>query len=256
MRNRSPASGERGGIVTAPGTLAIYIGAALAEIAGCFAVWAWMRQGASALWLVPGLLSLAVFAWLLTLAPSDFAGRAYAAYGGVYIAASLLWLWLIEKQRPDAWDMAGAAICLLGAAIIPFCAPGRLSIDGSPFNRMCIAQFVSSCHAFPMSWLARSFLMVLLAVSLFGATRNDVSAGLSAEIAASADPCCEGDCPDDPACGAPCKMLARGDMTMLALAQVSGLSVIEEASEALLMLPDLHPPSGLPLDGVRRPPRI
>lgn len=76
MRNRSPASGERGGIVKAPGTLAIYIGAALAEIAGCFAVWAWMRQGASALWLVPGLLSLAVFAWLLTLAPSDFAGRA------------------------------------------------------------------------------------------------------------------------------------------------------------------------------------
>ena len=118
MRNRSPASGERGGIVNAPGTLAILIGAALAEIAGCFAVWAWMRQGASALWLVPGLLSLAVFAWLLTLAPSDFAGRAYAAYGGVYIAASLLWLWLIEKQRPDTWDLTGAAICLAGAAVI------------------------------------------------------------------------------------------------------------------------------------------
>ncbi|MBR28188.1 MAG: hypothetical protein CML46_14790 [Rhodobacteraceae bacterium] len=118
MRNRSPASGEREGIVNAPGTLAIYIGAALAEIAGCFAVWAWMRQGASALWLVPGLLSLAVFAWLLTLAPSDFAGRAYAAYGGVYIAASLLWLWLIEKQRPDTWDLTGAAIRLAGAAVI------------------------------------------------------------------------------------------------------------------------------------------
>lgn len=68
--------------MTVPGTLAIYAGAALAEIAGCFAVWGWMRQGASALWLVPGLLSLAVFAWLLTLGPSDFAGRAYAAYGG------------------------------------------------------------------------------------------------------------------------------------------------------------------------------
>ena len=118
MRNRSPSSGEREGIVNAPGTLAIYIGAALAEIAGCFAVWAWMRQGASALWLVPGLLSLAVFAWLLTLAPSDFAGRAYAAYGGVYIAASLLWLWLIEKQRPDTWDLTGAAIRLAGAAVI------------------------------------------------------------------------------------------------------------------------------------------
>ena len=101
-------------------TLLIYAGAAIAEIAGCFAVWAWMRQGASALWLIPGILSLAVFAWLLTLAPSDFAGRAYAAYGGVYIAASLGWLWLVEKQRPDAWDIAGAAVCGLGAAIILF----------------------------------------------------------------------------------------------------------------------------------------
>ena len=93
---------------------------ALAEIAGCFAVWAWMRLGASALWLVPGLASLAAFAWLLTLAPSDAAGRAYAAYGGVYIAASLVWLWAVEGQRPDGWDVTGAAVCLLGAAIILF----------------------------------------------------------------------------------------------------------------------------------------
>ncbi len=106
--------------MTAPGTLAIYLLAALAEIAGCFAVWAWMRLGASMLWLVPGILSLAAFAWLLTLAPSDFAGRAYAAYGGIYIAASLVWLWAVEKQRPDAWDLSGAAICLAGAAVILF----------------------------------------------------------------------------------------------------------------------------------------
>lgn len=106
--------------MTAPGTLATYAGAALAEITGCFAVWAWMRQGASALWLVPGLASLAAFAWLLILAPSDVAGRAYAAYGGVYIAASLLWLWLVEKQRPDSWDLTGAPICLVGAAVILF----------------------------------------------------------------------------------------------------------------------------------------
>lgn len=99
-------------------TLVIYAAAALAEIAGCFAIWAWMRQGANALWLVPGLASLVVFAWLLTLAPSDVAGRAYAAYGGVYIAASLLWLWLVERQRPDHWDLSGAGIVLVGAAII------------------------------------------------------------------------------------------------------------------------------------------
>lgn len=91
--------------MTAPATLSIYAGAALAEIAGCFSVWAWMRQGSSALRLIPGILSLAVFAWLLTLAPSDFEGRAYAAYGGVYIAASFGWLLLVEKKRPDAWDM-------------------------------------------------------------------------------------------------------------------------------------------------------
>lgn len=110
--------------MTAPGTLAVYAGAALAEIAGCFAVWAWMRHGASALWLIPALFSLAAFAWLLTLAPSDLAGRAYAAYGGVYIVASLVWLWAVEKQRPDTWDLTGAAICLGGAAIILFAPRG------------------------------------------------------------------------------------------------------------------------------------
>lgn len=104
--------------MTAPATIAIYAAAALAEIAGCFAFWAWMRQGASALWLLPGLVSLAAFAWLLTLAPSDFAGRAYAAYGGVYVAASLVWLWAVEGRRPDTWDLTGAGIVLVGAAII------------------------------------------------------------------------------------------------------------------------------------------
>jgi small multidrug resistance family-3 protein len=99
-------------------TVTLYALAALAEIAGCFAVWAWMRLGASVLWLIPGLVSLSAFAWLLTLAPSDFAGRAYAAYGGIYIAASLVWLWAIEGQRPDIWDLTGALLCVLGAAII------------------------------------------------------------------------------------------------------------------------------------------
>ncbi|KPF53593.1 YnfA family protein [Rhizobium sp. AAP116] len=99
-------------------TLLIYPLAALAEIAGCFAFWAWLKLDRSPLWLVPGLLSLALFAWLLTLVPSEAAGRAYAAYGGVYIAASLCWLWLIEGQRPDRFDLTGAAICLVGAAVI------------------------------------------------------------------------------------------------------------------------------------------
>ncbi len=96
----------------------IYASAALAEIAGCFAFWAWWRIGHSHLWLAPGVMSLALFAFMLTLVPSDAAGRAYAAYGGVYIAASLAWLWLVEGQRPDRFDLAGATICLVGAMVI------------------------------------------------------------------------------------------------------------------------------------------
>ncbi|MBM9594062.1 YnfA family protein [Roseitranquillus sediminis] len=101
-------------------TLVVYASAAFAEIAGCFAVWAWMRRGASALWLFPGVLSLVAFAWLLALSPSIFAGRAYAAYGGVYVAASLAWLWAVEGRRPDGWDAAGALLVLIGAATILF----------------------------------------------------------------------------------------------------------------------------------------
>ena len=96
----------------------IYVGAALAEIAGCFSFWAWLRLGRSVWWLVPGMISLALFAFLLTRIDAAFAGRAYAAYGGVYIAASLAWLWLVEAQRPDRWDFGGAAICIVGAAVI------------------------------------------------------------------------------------------------------------------------------------------
>lgn len=99
-------------------TYAIYVAAALAEIAGCFAFWAWWRLDKSPLWLAPGLVSLVAFAWLLTLVEADAAGRAYAAYGGIYIAASLGWLWLAEGVRPDRWDLIGAAICIFGASVI------------------------------------------------------------------------------------------------------------------------------------------
>ena len=69
---------------------------------------------------MPGLLSLAIFAWLLTLVDTAAAGRAYAAYGGVYILSSLIWLWSVEGVRPDRWDAIGAMICLAGAAVILF----------------------------------------------------------------------------------------------------------------------------------------
>lgn len=99
-------------------SLGLYAAAALAEIAGCFAFWAWWKQGASVWWLVPGMASLAVFAWVLALTPADAAGRSYAAYGGVYILASLIWLWAVEGQVPRATDGLGAALALVGAGVI------------------------------------------------------------------------------------------------------------------------------------------
>lgn len=100
--------------------LFVYVSAALAEIAGCFAFWAWLRLHQSVWWIVPGLASLALFAYLLTLIEVSAAGRAYAAYGGIYIACSLAWLWAVEGSRPDRWDAIGAAVCLIGATIILF----------------------------------------------------------------------------------------------------------------------------------------
>jgi len=99
-------------------SVAFYVGAAITEIAGCFAFWAWLRLGRSPLWLVPGVVSLILFAFLLTRIDSAFAGRTFAAYGGVYIATSLAWLWVVEGQRPDRWDIIGVAVCLAGAAVI------------------------------------------------------------------------------------------------------------------------------------------
>ncbi|MBP1870351.1 small multidrug resistance family-3 protein [Ensifer adhaerens] len=97
---------------------AVYSLAALAEIAGCFAFWAWLKLDRPIWWLIPGVASLALFAWLLTLIDSEAAGRAYAAYGGVYIAASLLWLWLAEGIKPDRWDLTGMTVALVGSTII------------------------------------------------------------------------------------------------------------------------------------------
>lgn len=105
-------------------SFAIYGLAALFEIAGCFAFWSWMRSGKSVLWLAPGLVSLALFAWLLTFSPAESAGRSFAVYGGVYIAASLGWLWVVEGTPPDRWDILGAIVCLAGAAIILFAPRG------------------------------------------------------------------------------------------------------------------------------------
>jgi small multidrug resistance family-3 protein len=99
-------------------TLALFVMAAIAEIAGCFAFWSWARGQAPVFWLAPGLMSLIAFAWLLTRVDVDYAGRAFAAYGGIYIVASLVWLWLVEARTPDRWDIIGGAICIAGALVV------------------------------------------------------------------------------------------------------------------------------------------
>ncbi|ACY33437.1 YnfA family protein [Comamonas thiooxydans] len=100
-------------------TLLLFVLTAVAEIVGCYLPWLWLKQGGSAWLLLPAAVSLALFVWLLTLHPSA-SGRVYAAYGGIYISVALLWLWLVDGIKPSAWDMAGVAVCLLGAGLIAF----------------------------------------------------------------------------------------------------------------------------------------
>lgn len=92
--------------------------AAFFEIAGCFIVWIWLKQDRSILLLPFGIISLFLFALTLTRVDITFAGRAYAAYGGIYIAASLAWLYVVERQLPNKWDLLGMTICITGALII------------------------------------------------------------------------------------------------------------------------------------------
>lgn len=90
---------------------------ACAEIVGCYLAYLRLKENKSAWLLAPAATSLALFAWLLSLHPGA-AARTYAAYGGVYIAVALFWLWLVEGQRPTRWDIIGATVSLIGMAII------------------------------------------------------------------------------------------------------------------------------------------
>lgn len=100
-------------------TAALFFVTACAEILGCYLPYLYLRSAASPWVLLPGAISLSIFAWLLTLHPFG-AGRTYAAYGGVYVATAVLWLWAVEGQRPDAWDVIGASISIAGMGIILF----------------------------------------------------------------------------------------------------------------------------------------
>jgi small multidrug resistance family-3 protein len=98
----------------------LFIAAAAAEIGGCYFFWLWLKRGGSPAWGITGVGLLIAFAWFLTRIDMEFAGRSYAAYGGIYIAAALLWLWQVEGAKPDRWDLIGVAICLVGVAVIVF----------------------------------------------------------------------------------------------------------------------------------------
>lgn len=105
-----------------------FLMAALMELLGCYAFWLWVRQERAAGWLLPGLLALAVFGWALARAPGNFAGRAFAAYAGVYLVGALLWLMVVDRVRPDRWDLLGAALALAGALVIVY---GPRRVPGS-----------------------------------------------------------------------------------------------------------------------------
>lgn len=100
-------------------TIFLFLITAIAEIVGCYLPYLWLREGKSAWLLLPGAVSLMLFAWLLSLHPTA-AGRVYAAYGGVYIFVAILWLWLVDGIKPTLWDMVGATVALLGMLIIMF----------------------------------------------------------------------------------------------------------------------------------------
>jgi small multidrug resistance family-3 protein len=103
----------------------LFLVAALGEITGCYAFWAWLRLGKSVFWILPGIICLIIFASVLTRVDTSNAGRAYAAYGGIYILSSLFWLWLAEGVKPDKWDLLGATICLSGTLVILFATHGN-----------------------------------------------------------------------------------------------------------------------------------
>lgn len=104
-------------------TLLLFIITAWAEISGCYFIYRWLRENGSPWLIIPSTLCLALFAWLLTVHPTA-AGRVYAAYGGVYVATALVWLWLVEHERPGLWDVVGALVACAGMGIIMFAPRG------------------------------------------------------------------------------------------------------------------------------------
>lgn len=98
-------------------TLGMFVFTAIAEILGCYLVLLWAKRGANLSALVGAVVSLMLFAWLLTRHPAE-SGRVYAAYGGVYTCTALAWLWVVDQVTPTVLDVAGVGTIALGCAIL------------------------------------------------------------------------------------------------------------------------------------------
>ncbi|WP_158850870.1 YnfA family protein [Saccharothrix deserti] len=101
-------------------SLVLFVLAALTEIGGAWLVWQGVREHRGLLWIGAGVLSLGLYGFVATLQPDAHFGRILAAYGGVFVAGSLAWGVIVDKFRPDRWDYVGAAICLVGVAVIMY----------------------------------------------------------------------------------------------------------------------------------------
>lgn len=98
-------------------TITLFALTAFAEIIGCYLPYLWLKQGKSIFLLIPATISLTLFVWLLSLHPAA-SGRVYAAYGGMYVFVSLLWLWVVDGIKPVSTDIIGGLIVLLGMLVI------------------------------------------------------------------------------------------------------------------------------------------
>lgn len=101
-------------------SLVLFALAAFAEIGGAWLVWQGVREHRGLLWIGAGVVSLGLYGFVATLQPDAHFGRILAAYGGVFVAGSLVWGVVVDKFRPDRWDYVGAAICLVGVAVIMY----------------------------------------------------------------------------------------------------------------------------------------
>jgi len=101
-------------------SIALFVAAAIAEIGGAWLVWQGVREHRGLIWIGGGVIALGIYGFVATLQPDSNFGRILAAYGGVFVAGSLLWGMVADGFKPDKWDVSGALICLVGVAVIMY----------------------------------------------------------------------------------------------------------------------------------------